>query len=54
MGLKDRRLVLLKMSAIDMPFGPEGRVTFTSKDDTVALVDKMGGPRTVCAMGLNL
>ena len=38
-------MLLVKMSAMESPFGPKGRVTLTCKDDTVVCVDKMGAPR---------
>lgn len=37
-------LLVLKMSAMETPFGPKGRVTLTFKDDTVVFIDKVGGP----------
>lgn len=39
-------LLLVMMSAMETPFGPKGRVTLTSKDDTLGYVDTVGGPKT--------
>lgn len=38
-------MLLLIMSAIDIPFGPSGSVTLTCRDDTVVYVNKLGGPK---------
>lgn len=38
-------MLLVMMSPMETPFGPKGRVTSTCKEDTVAYVDKVGGPK---------